>query len=225
MSVLMAWAAEHIIPHQAQLSGALGTDTGTLVTVGDQLVFIDNVNPNNSFAISRSEISNLNLQNGVMSIGLNRPFNLPVGAGSQMVVRFNNANSPAVIANWVGIPITNATIVQADRNATTTTTTTTTGVLPAAAEYNFNVKHDDDTGRLIVGPNALNYTSLTKPEKSRTWSYAEIKEFKRDKDDNTLRVQPYHGDSYKFKLTDGAGMADTVYNMIADRIVAARRGR
>jgi hypothetical protein len=52
-------------------------------------------------------------------------------------------------------------------------------------------------------------------------SYAQIKELKRDKDDDSVKISPYSGDEHKFKIR-GPILNDTVYNIIAERIIAAR---
>ena len=87
-------------------------------------------------------------------------------------------------------------------------------------ETQFDVRYHDDRGRLIVSPNGLHFEDISNGKHSQSWSYAQIKELKRD-NGNEIKIQPYSGDSYEFKVA-GPFMSDTVYNMIADRIVAAR---
>jgi len=87
-------------------------------------------------------------------------------------------------------------------------------------EAEFDVRYHDDRGRLIVSPNGLHFEDISNGKHSQSWSYAQIKELKRD-NGNEIKIQPYSGDSYEFKVA-GPFMSDTVYNMIADRIVAAR---
>jgi hypothetical protein len=89
------------------------------------------------------------------------------------------------------------------------------------AETMFDVRYHDDRGRLLVTANGVNFEDISNANHSRSWSYAQIKELKRD-NGNEIKIQPYSGDKYEFHV-EGPFMSDTVYNMIADRIVAARR--
>ena len=77
-----------------------------------------------------------------------------------------------------------------------------------------------DNGRLLVGANRIEWQDLKNTSKSRSWAYSEIKEFKRE--GNELKIKPYSGDSFEFKV-NGRMMSDDIYNAIADRIVAAHR--
>ena|SRR5579872_485990 len=92
--------------------------------------------------------------------------------------------------------------------------------LPKDAEVMFDVRYHDQQGRLIVSPVGLSFEDLSNANHSRSWNYAQIKELKRN-GGNEIKIQPYSGDSYEFHV-DGPFMSDTVYNMIADRIIAAR---
>jgi hypothetical protein len=84
----------------------------------------------------------------------------------------------------------------------------------------YDVKHDGDNGRLLVGANRIEWQNLRNTSKSRAWSYSEIKSLKRE--GNEIKIKPYNGDTFEFKAA-GRMMSDDVYNAIADRIVAAHR--
>jgi hypothetical protein len=66
----------------------------------------------------------------------------------------------------------------------------------------------------------LSFEDISNADHSRSWSYAQIKELKRD-NGNEIKIHPYSGDTYEFHVA-GTFMNDTVYNMIADRIIASR---
>jgi hypothetical protein len=93
---------------------------------------------------------------------------------------------------------------------------------PPAGVMEFNVRHDDDTGRLLIGDRGMTFEALSSANKSRGWTYGEIKEFKRDSGDRQFKVKTFGGEDFKFRLIDRE-MSNEVYNTIADRIVAARR--
>ena len=88
-------------------------------------------------------------------------------------------------------------------------------------ETMFDASYNDDDGRLIIGPDRISWQDLSHTNRSRSWSYGEIKELKRESGDNAIKIEAYHGGEHKFKVR-GPFMKDEVYNMIADRIIAAR---
>jgi hypothetical protein len=88
-------------------------------------------------------------------------------------------------------------------------------------EAMFDATYNGDDGKLIIGRDRITWQDLSHTDRSRNWSYAQIKELKRDKGDNAVKIQPYNGGEHKFKIR-GPFMNDTVYDMIAERIVASR---
>ena len=83
-----------------------------------------------------------------------------------------------------------------------------------------DVTHDGDRGKLIVGEQRVTFEDISNSSHSRSWAYADIKEFKRD--GRQIKIEAHHGASHDFKTEDRA-MSDAIYNTIAARIVAARR--
>ena len=84
----------------------------------------------------------------------------------------------------------------------------------------FDVRYHDDRGKLVVGDSGLRFEDISDAKHSRSWTYAQIKELKRE-GGNEIKIEPFSGDSIEFHL-DGPAMSEAVYNTIADRIVAAR---
>ena len=212
LGALSCWAARRVVVHQVQLVSPMGTDTGHIIASDNNLVFVDDVNPDMSFTLPKSEITRLNLDNGIVTIVMSQPFADMYGNRSDVVMRFRDPSDSEAIANWAGLPMTGATIITGGRSRTALVPIT-------VSEY--DVRHDDDNGRLIVGPDRIEWQDLRNTSKSRSWSYSEIKEFRRD-GSNELKLKPYSGDSFSFKM-QGRMMADDIYNAIADHIVAAHR--
>lgn len=207
-----AWAADRITVYRVTLAGPMGSDSGHLVASGDQLIFVDDTNANGSFVIPRSDIRSLQIDNGLLTIGMSRPFRDLYGSTSNIVVHVTDPNTPNLIASWVGMPLT--AIGEASRVVPGGTTTFTSATI-------FDARYHGDRGKLIVNDTGLNWQDLSDASRSRSWSYAQIKELKRDKDENAIKIEPYNGEEHKFKIA-GPFMTDTVYNMVADRVVAAR---
>jgi len=89
-----------------------------------------------------------------------------------------------------------------------------------APEAVFDARYKDDRGKLVVGASALTFEDISDAKRSRTWTYSQIKEMKRE-GGNTLKIEPYTGDDVEFRL-EGSAMSEAVYKTIAYRIVAAR---
>jgi hypothetical protein len=102
-----------------------------------------------------------------------------------------------------------ATVGQADR------------MVAGPVEQSYDVRWKDDRGRLIISPDRVSFEDLSNGKHSRSWSYAEIRELKRDSG-REIKIQPYSGDKYEMHISGSSEMADDVYRMIGDRIVAAR---
>lgn len=92
----------------------------------------------------------------------------------------------------------------------------------ASTEQIFDVRNGDQTGKLILGDTELAFESLTDARHSRRWKYADIRELSKKKSEFTVR--PFKGDRYDFQFKDKK-LRDRIYNMISDRIIAARRPR
>jgi hypothetical protein len=76
------WAQQGLSAYRAQLNGPFGPINGVLLTVGNQLVFVDSAQPELSFAIPRSGIGALTLQsNGGLSAQLRQPVASPPSNG------------------------------------------------------------------------------------------------------------------------------------------------
>jgi len=210
LSVITAagiWAAERIVVHRVHLDSPMGTDTGHLIATGDNLIFVDDTDADMSFTVPKADITTLHLNNGVITMNLSHPFTNMYGSRSDVVLSLDPA-SAQVIANWAGLPLKGMTV---ERSRTAS--------VPLAEQ--FNVKHDDDNGRLIVGSDRIEWQNLAHTSKSHSWSYSDIKSFTRNRADHELKLKTYGGDEFKFKVLS-PDMSDDVYNMIADGIVAAR---
>ncbi len=204
-----AAAVERVLVNPAQITTPYGTDMGQLITTGDRLVFVDQVNPANSFAIPRSEITNLNVNNGLMTIYLTQPFASPLSTGSTVVVRLVNPQSPGEITAWMQGPV-NSAYGEASR------------VAQPPVEYRLMVRHDDDDGNLIITPVDVRFDSINHPNHSRAWAYSAIKHFKWDRDDRKVKLDAYDGHDFDFKVVGGQGLPGDAVAFVQDRIAANR---
>lgn len=204
-----SWAAQRLVVRQVQLVSPMGTDTGHVIVTDNNFIFVDDSNPDGSFTVPKSDIRGVNLTGDVMNLSLSQPFNDMYSNRSDVVLRFRNPEDPRMIADWVGMPLEGSTVVGRSRTELVPVTVT-----------EFDVMHSGDNGRLLVGANRIEWQDLKNTSKSRSWAYSEIKSFKRE--GNELKIKPYSGDSFEFKV-NGRMMSDDVYNAVADRIVAVHR--
>ena len=128
----------------------------------------------------------------------------------------------AIVPVCAGLLLAQAPQGQTQVKQTETTTTVTVGPASQAPEASFDVRYHDDHGKLVVSTRGVSFEDVTEAKHSHTWTYAQIKELKRD--GNEIKIEPHDGDSMEFKVEGGKGMSDEVYKVIADRIVAARAG-
>jgi hypothetical protein len=98
--------------------------------------------------------------------------------------------------------------------------TTTYAERTEPGDVTLDARYGDDRGKLVVSERGLRYENVSNASRSRSWNYSQIKELHRT-DNNKVKIQPYSGDDWEFRF-DGPAMSDSVYKMIADRIVAAR---
>jgi hypothetical protein len=139
----------------------------------------------------------------------NQVFNL-AGGNPLRVNVIGTANGDVAVVETLN-PVTGTstvTVGQADRSAA------------AQSDVIFDARYNDDRGKLIVTATGVNFENLSDADDSRSWSYGQIKELKRE--GRTVKIEPHSGDSYEFRL-EGSAMSDAVYNTIANRIVASRR--
>lgn len=138
----------------------------------------------------------------------NKAFNL-ADRGPVWVTVSGTANGDiAIVESLNPMVASTVTVGQADR------------VVERQTDAIFDVRHKDDRGKLIVGANGVSFEDVSNADRSRSWTYGQIKELKRQ--GREIKIEPHSGDSFEFRL-EGSAMSDAVYNTIADRIVAARR--
>ena len=135
------------------------------------------------------------------------------------IVRSNPAFAEANPVKVTAIGMANgdlAVVESLNREGAVVQSQTTTR---AGAETIFDVRYRGDRGKLVVTSTGLNFEDLEDADHSRSWTYAQIKELKRE--GNKIKIKPHNGDSAEFHLEDAA-MTEAVYQTIGNRVAAAR---
>ncbi len=215
-----AWAAERVEVQRVDMYGPEGAIHGKVIMMDDRLVFTDNSDPNRSVSIPRSDISGARMEGGRMTIEVTRPYSSPFGENqSTLVLLMPDEASAGRVITWMGVPVAGYN-GEAARSTPQDLSRSTPG--RDVNEVSFDVRNGDQRGKLIFHRDGLAFESLTDAKHSQRWNYSDIRELNRK--GHEIKIEPYHGDKYEFQFSDPA-MRDTVYNMLSDRIVAARQGR
>jgi hypothetical protein len=217
LCAVSAWAADLIV-QRATLWGPNGTVPGKLVIRGDQMSFIDDNNPDMSFIIPKTDVRAARWEGGRLTIDLAHPYASSIGANrSDLVFVMPDQTSAGSVITWMGVPVSGYSAgaeSEANRTATPPSTLNITDV-------RFDVKNGDQRGKLMLQPDQLVFESLTDARHSRSWKYSDIRELTHN--DHEIKVKGRHGDDYEFQIKNRA-MLDTAYNLISDKVIAARQG-
>jgi hypothetical protein len=134
------------------------------------------------------------------------------------IVRSNPAFAEANPVTVIGMANRDVAVVESlnPQGAVVQSQTTTRA---GGAEMIFDAKYRGDRGKLLVMSTGLNFEDLEDADHSRSWTYTQVKELKRE--GNKIKIKPHNGDSAELHL-EGAAMSEAVYQMIANRVAAAR---
>ncbi len=207
--------AADLVVKRAQLSSPSGVVSGKLVMLGDRMVFVDDNQPDMSFVIPRADVRRAHLEGGELTMDLVRPYTPIEGHQPQstVVLLMPDQASAGNVVTWIGAPANGyrgeASRARAYANQ------------PHQTETVFDVRNGDQRGKLILQHDQVRFESLTDAKHSRTWTYAEIRELRREHDGKEIDLEPYHGDTYEFQFENPA-RADAVYHAISDRLVQVR---
>ena len=90
-----------------------------------------------------------------------------------------------------------------------------------SAETVIDVRNGDQKGKLLIGESSLAFESLTDAKHSKTWKYSDIRTFEK-RIWKGIRVRPFSGSRYDFQF-DSIESRDRIFNLVSQRVVAARR--
>jgi hypothetical protein len=209
VSAGLTFAAELVIVHPAYITTPNGTDSGSMVMAGNQIVFVDNTTPANSFTIPRSEITSTNLTNGVVTLSLKRPFVSPLTPASTVVLQPTDGSAPLVAA-WVGLPQTTTAPVTAQNVVTT----------PAQPAYDYSARYEGHDGMLHIGTDTVAFNA-NNPKHSMAWNYDLVKRVEMVPGRDEVKVVLRGGDTELFHIMGGQAVTEQALNLAAQRIAVA----
>lgn len=209
LSAGLTFAAELVTVHPTYITTPNGTESGSLVMSGNQILFVDNTTPANSFAIPRSQILSTSVTNGVVTLSLASPFVSPLTSASTVVFQPMDGSGTAVAA-WAsatpgsGVPVTAQNLITTQ----------------AAATYDYPAKYDGHEGTLEIRKDAVGFQA-DNPKDSIAWNYDVVRKIETVPDRNEVRLKLHGGDTETFHIVGGQTVNDAAVQMAMQRVAAA----
>lgn len=212
-----ALAQTSVAVKKAELAVPFGSVNGKVALVGEYLVFIDDDQPQSSFAIARNQIQNMTSDGGMVRITTKQPVQDRSGERTQFSLRLSEGDL-ATLTNWSqAAPGTNTAAAGGSAASSSDSKQ-----MSFPAEYT-RLLGRSSRGRLIVNDDIIAYESTDRLDTSRRWQYRDIKEIKL-KNPYEIEINPFVGGKYTLKLS-GKGMDNGEFKTIVDRVTAARVSR
>jgi len=207
-------AQEAVTSSRAEMSVPFGVAKGQLVTVGGYVVFVNNEEPDSSFAVRKSNIAEASVDDRLVTILTNEP----VKTLSQFVFRLDNPAKAGALIAWAkqaGAPA----LAQAQKKPAEEADMI--GEYQVRHEHRFMGGCD---GKLIVTRGRVSFESVSEVGHSRQWDAADFKELSRP-NPYKLDLRPFVGSAYTFEIVGGEGMSNREYKALSDMIAKARAPR
>lgn len=199
---------------EAELSVPFGVAEGKLVLVGNYLIYVDDDNPRDSFALTRDQISQVNSDESTVMISTTEPVMFRNDSRSELNFRMRRSESAPALANW------------ARAASRTTESDVVRGMADTEILATYEAKHDHGflggscTGQLLMTVNGIAYDSVDQISHSRRWKLTDIKELKL-KNPYELEIDVFTGNDYNLALI-GKGMDNERFQQLRERIAEAR---
>jgi len=200
----------------ADLAVPFGQAQGFLVVTGEDLIFVNRENPASSISIPRSQISDTNVSDRLLTVQTRESYHNQ----NKFTFRIPEGDLSA-ITSW-----TQAASAAASQPAGTAQASTAPAGTALSMSFQVQHKHfprGSCDGRLLITDDRISFESVSKIEHSRQWDMKDIKEFKRDSPYD-VTIDPFIGGGYDFRMV-GTGMSSRDYQMIVDRIATMRAPR
>lgn len=190
---------------------------GRVIVAGDQLVFVSDTNPGDSFFVPRSNIQSMTSDRETLTVQLREAMRDRTGERLRLTFRMMNERASAAAGAWHSDSASNGAQAAASSPA---------GAAASEART-YQARHKKrfggSRGRLIITNAGLAYEAIDNASASRRWDFNEIRELKL-KNPYELEIVPSGDDRYTLEL-EGQGMDRADYNRLVDTITKARAVR
>jgi hypothetical protein len=220
--VVTAGAQDPVAVAEAELSVPFGVAEGRVVAVADQLLFVDEEEPRQSFALRRSNIIQSSSDNGVLRIRTDAPVN----DATAFSFRVRSGDAAGIIA-WLDAP--SAFSDTAVRPSADASAAVSVGGGADADSFigEYRVAHShflgECEGTLRITDDGIDFQSITEANHSRRWQMSDVKELERP-DRDELRIAPMIGSQYNFDFVSERLISDEEFRRLSDRVSEARLG-
>lgn len=198
--------------YPAELAVEFNAVPGKLVILDDQLVFVDDKNPQESFLMPRRILKDAVADGQVVTISTSEPVRDRSGSRSRVSFRLADAAAIGQLIAWKNMK---PAAVAAERAQ---------GAQPEI-DIQLQARHKHFptggcSGRLMITKDRIMYESVSEVSHSRRWDLSQIKQTKRS-GPYVLGIEPFEGGDNNFEI-QGQGLDDRDYRALVDRITAAR---
>ena len=203
---------------QVELAVPFGIAKGSLVTVGDYLVFVDEEDPRDSFAVTRSQIRDVTADDYRITLTTETPVMVRDDSRSELNFRLRRAEAAPALANWVR--------AEAEGKAAAAAKAADPSTAQKSVIATYEAKHDHGfmggscRGQFMITGSGLAYDSVDNISHSRQWKLTDIKELELD-NPYELEVDVFTGNDYDLQFI-GKGMDNARFQQLVDRITQAR---
>lgn len=196
--------------YPVEMAAEFNAVPGKLVVLEDELVFVDDQRPQDSFILPRPNLKDIVSDGQVLTIITSEPVRDRLGSRTRMTFRFADATAIGRMVEWKNQKPGAAAKAQG---------------APADANLQLQARHrhfptGGCDGRLIITLDRLVYESVSEAGHSRRWELGQIKQIKRD-GPYAIKIEPFGGGEYNIEL-QGKGLEDRDFRALVDRITAAR---
>jgi hypothetical protein len=189
--------------------------SGRIALLPDALVFVDDERSEGSFFSSRANVRSVSQDGETVTIQLGKSVRDRAGDTTRLIFKLSTQAEAQALARWHSgaPPEPGSGSAESDSPAK---------VMTFSAQRKKRLRSNTD-GKLIVDHERLIFESVDNASDSRRWDLKEIKEL-RHRNAYELEIRPFRGEKYVLTLS-GAGMDNSQFREIADRVTRARTAR
>jgi hypothetical protein len=221
-SALPLGAQQLVQELRADLLTGGASSAGRVILAGEQMVFISDTNPTDSFFVARSNIQSATPDRETLTLQLRDPIRDRSGDRLRLTFRLLDDRSSSAVNVWhsrgAGAPFSAGAGPAAVGPASPA---------DSAGTQTYQARHKrrfgGSTGRLIVSDSGIAYESIDNASSSRRWEFRDIREMKL-KNPYEIEIVAAGGEKYTLEL-QGQGMDTGDYNALIDRVTKARAVR
>ncbi len=213
-------AQTNVDVRKATLSVPFGEVKGKILVVENFLIFVDEEKLDDSFAIDRRMVANVERMDRQVIIETKEPIRDRSGERTRLAFRLNDKETAAIMTWFERGPTVN------DFANTATGGRSAAENRRAVLIYDAKHKHSlygSCQGKLVVKENMISYESLNDRGHSRQYPFSDIKKLKRN-GPYQMEVQTFNRGSYNFEL-QGNGMDIADFKTLEESIATARASR